>query len=83
MQGRFVVSLVEVFKISIEESGPEVLWVMERGLAGWWRLTSRARQESRRKRQRSSGSLGEGQHGVLDSWGDRLQGNAPVFYKWS
>ncbi len=60
VQGRVVVSLVEVFRIWIEESEPEGLWVRERGLAGWWSWTLRARQESRRKRQRSRGSLGEG-----------------------
>ena len=59
MQGRLVVSLVKVFRNSIEESGPEGLRVRETGLTGWWRWTLRARQESRRKRQRSRGSLGE------------------------
>ena len=59
VQGRVVVSLVEAFNIWMEESAPERLRVRERGLAGWWRWTLRARQESRRKRQRSRGSLGE------------------------
>ena len=67
VQGRFVVSLVKVFKSSIEESGPEGLRVRETGLTGWWRWTLRARQESRRKRQRSRGSLGERQPGGLDT----------------
>lgn len=55
-----VVALVEVLRISIEERVPEGVWVRQRGLAGWWRWMLRARQESRRKRQRSKGSLGEG-----------------------
>lgn len=65
VQGRVVVSLVEVFTISIEESGPEALRERESGLAGWWRWTLRARQESRRKRQRSRGSL---ERVSLESW---------------
>ena len=60
VQGRIVVALVEVFRISIEERVPEGVWVRQMGLAGWWRWTLWVRQESRRKRQRSRGSLGEG-----------------------
>lgn len=35
VQGRVVVLLVEVFRISREESEPEGSWMRERGLAGW------------------------------------------------
>ena len=71
-------ALVEVFRISIEERVPEGVWVRQRGLAGWWRWTLWVRQESRRKRQRSRGSLGEGKPGVLDTGSDGLQSHDRV-----
>ena len=82
MHGMVVVLLVEVFRISIEEREPEGLWVRQRGLAGWWSWTLRARQESRRKRQRSRGSLREGQLGVSDTGSEGPESYARVILHW-